>query len=72
MTKDSRFVPTDYIWVVVYNENYAKRREFPKNNFGNLPEVLEDKEDVLEAFKNLGARSQDIFDLPDANYDQLS
>ena len=65
-------MPRVFLWVIIHNSDYEERRKIPGNEgFQDLPEAHIDAFTVRKAIKKLGARPQDIFDMPDASYDDL-
>ena len=58
------FLPTKYIWIIVTNERYDKRRkEEGFKGYMDLPEVRNDAKTVRKGIKGLGARDKDIIEL---------
>jgi len=65
-------VPRVFLWVIIHNSDYEERRKIPGNQgFQDLPEADKDAATVRKAIKKLGARPQDIIDMPEASYDDL-
>ena len=65
-------MPRVFLWVIIHNSDYEERRKIPGNEgFQDLPEADKDAVYVRKAIKKLGARAQDIIDIPDASYDDL-
>ena len=65
-------MPHAFLWVIIHNSDYEERRKIPGNEgFQDLPEADKDAVTVRKAIRKLGARPENIIDLPDASYDDL-